>query len=202
MAVKAKHRLKRHPGQTAAAFWQRRGATIRYLLIFLAGVLLGSIYAVANGMDSLPYRILVNQLKAVPDATILTLLQNRVLFAGIVVLYLLIAGSCLWGKYMIPAVPLLYGISQGAVVSFILIGVGWNALAFLALCVLLPKTLLLIILILLCNISRSRCMRLSTGAAESSTDGLRLLQIILTILLLFQCFLEQYLLMKNVSMIL
>ena len=54
------------PGRRES-LWKKRGTTIQYLLYFAAGVLLGSIAAVLCGAESIPCRILVNQLRAIPE---------------------------------------------------------------------------------------------------------------------------------------
>lgn len=148
------------PGQRES-LWKRRGATIRYLLYFAAGVLLGSIAAVLCGAESIPCRILVNQLRAIPEQGLWALWRERLLFMAILLLYLMIAARCLWGNLMIPVAPVLYGIGQGTVVSFLLMLLGWGGIGYILLGILLPRTVQLAALILLCNLAHSRCEQIS-----------------------------------------
>ena len=83
------------PGRRES-LWKKRGTTIQYLLYFAAGVLLGSIAAVLCGAESIPCRILVNQLRAIPEQGLWALWRERLLFMAILLLYLMIAARCLW----------------------------------------------------------------------------------------------------------
>lgn len=201
MALQIKNK-PRYGGKKSVSYWGKRGTTLRYLFLFLIGILLGSIYSAAAGTDSIAFRILQNQMESIPESSLWQLLQNRFLFVAIMVLYLIIAGSCLWGRYMVPAVPILFGLAQGAEITFLLLGLGWNALRYLLLCVVLPKSMMLVLLILLCNISRSRCIRMVENPSDRGSSALGLPQILLASLLLLLCLLEQFLQMKCVSWIL
>ena len=85
------------PGRRES-LWKKRGTTIQYLLYFAAGVLLGSIAAVLCGAESIPCRILVNQLRAIPEQGLWALWRERLLFMAILLLYLMIAARCLWDR--------------------------------------------------------------------------------------------------------
>ena len=78
------------PGRRES-LWKKRGTTIQYLLYFAAGVLLGSIAAVLCGAESIPCRILVNQLRAIPEQGLWALWRERLLLMAILLLYLMIA---------------------------------------------------------------------------------------------------------------
>ena len=101
------------PGRRES-LWKKRGTTIQYLLYFAAGVLLGSIAAVLCGAESIPCRILVNQLRAIPEQ-----------------------------------------------VSFLLMLVGLGGIGYILLGILLPRTVQLVALILMCNLAHSRCEQMS-----------------------------------------
>ena len=100
------------PGRRES-LWKKRGTTIQYLLYFAAGVLLGSIAAVLCGAESIPCRILVNQLRAIPEQGLWALWRERLLLMAILLLYLMIAARCLWGNLMIPVALVLYGNRAG-----------------------------------------------------------------------------------------
>lgn len=139
------------------SLWRKRKATIRYLLYFVVGLLLGSAAAVLCGVESIPSRILVNQLQIVQEYGVWGLWRERLLFMAILLLYLMVAARCLWGNGMIPAVPLLYGLGQGATISFLLMLLGWNGIVYLLAAVILPRTVQLAALILLCNLAHNQC---------------------------------------------
>ena len=80
---------------------------------------------------------------------------------AILLLYLMIAARCLWGNLMIPVALVLYGIGQGIVVSFLLMLVGLGGIGYILLGILLPRTVQLVALILMCNLAHSRCEQMS-----------------------------------------
>ena len=106
------------------SLWQVRKSTIKYLLCFGIGLLLGSLAAVICGSESIPFRILLNQLAILPKHDLWTLWREKLLFTAIIVLYLLIAARCLWGNPLILATPILFGVGQGAIITFLLMLLG------------------------------------------------------------------------------
>lgn len=194
------HRAMRRPRQRES-YLKKRSVTIRCLFFLLAGVLLGSIYAVAAGKDSLVCTILVHQLSTTPECTLWGLLRERLLFAAILVFYLLIAGGSLWGKYLIPAAPLLFGLSQGINITYLLILLGWNSWRYLTVCIILPKAILTAILLILCNISYQRFSVFSSTGEPQKGGGMSALWWVAVIALLLECLLEQFLRMKLIGWI-
>ena len=88
------HRRKRLPApKRRESLWNTRRTTIRYLLYFLMGLLLGSIAAVLCGADSIPFRIMVNQLTAERDLWVMW--RESLLFSAILLFYLMISARCL-----------------------------------------------------------------------------------------------------------
>ena len=187
---------RRRARKTKESYWQKRSSTLRFLFFLLAGVLLGSIYSTAAGKDSLICAILVRQLAIIPESTLWGLLRERLLFAGILVFFLFIAGGSYWGKYMIPAAPLFFGMSQGISVTYLFILLGWNAWKYLAVCVLFPKGILTVILLILCNISNQRYAALASTGERQRTTAENFLWWAAVAALLLECLLEQYLRMK------
>ena len=129
----------------------------------------GSIAAVLCGAESIPCRILVNQLRAIPEQGLWALWRERLLFMAILLLYLMIAARCLWGNLMIPVALVLYGIGQGIVVSFLLMLVGLGGIGYILLGILLPRTVQLVALILMCNLAHSRCEQMSGAEGNGQT---------------------------------
>ena len=150
------------------SLWKKRKTTIKYLLLMLCGLLLGSIAAVMCGVDGLPCRIILNRLAAIPSESLWTLWWEKALFMAILLLYLLIAGRCLWGNGMISAAPLLFGMAQGAAVTFLLMLLGWGGMGYLLAAYILPKTVQLAGLILLCNTAHSSCEQLCGGGEKAT----------------------------------
>lgn len=162
------HRRKRLPApKRRESLWKTRRTTIRYLLYFLMGLLLGSIAAVLCGADSIPFRIMVNQLTA--ERGLWVMWRESLLFSAILLLYLMISARCLWGMGMIPMVPLVFGAGQGTAMTFLLILLGWKGLAYLLPGFILPKTVQLAAVILLCNTAQTGCERLSGGENSRQT---------------------------------
>lgn len=149
---------------------QARKSTIKYLLCFGIGLLLGSLAAVICGSESIPFRILLNQLAILPKHGLWTLWREKLLFTAIIVLYLLIAARCLWGNPLILATPILFGVGQGAIITFLLMLLGWKGLTYILMSNILPKTVQLAAIILLCNTAQSDLKRLSGG--ENSMQAL------------------------------
>ena len=114
-----------------------------------------------RALVGIPCRILVNQLRAIPEQGLWALWRERLLFMAILLLYLMIAARCLWGNLMIPVALVLYGIGQGIVVSFLLMLVGLGGIGYILLGILLPRTVQLVALILMCNLAHSRCEQMS-----------------------------------------
>mgnify|MGYP001538149248 FL=1 len=88
---------------------------------------------------------------------------------AILLLYLMIAARCLWGNLMIPVALVLYGIGQGIVVSFLLMLVGLGGIGYILLGILLPRTVQLVALILMCNLAHSRCEQMSGTEGNGQT---------------------------------
>ncbi len=145
------------------SLWQARKSTIKYLLYFGIGLILGSLAAVICGSESIPFRILLNQLAILPKHGLWTLWREKLLYAAIIVLYLLIAARCLWGNPLILATPILFGVGQGAIITFLLMLLGWKGLTYILMSNILPKTVQLAAIILLCNTAQSDLKRLSGG---------------------------------------
>lgn len=152
------------------SLWQARKSTIKYLLYFGIGLILGSLAAVICGSESIPFRILLNQLAILPKHGLWTLWREKLLYAAIIVLYLLIAARCLWGNPLILATPILFGVGQGAIITFLLMLLGWKGLTYILMSIILPKTVQLAAIILLCNTAQSDLKRLSGG--ENITQAL------------------------------
>lgn len=152
------------------SLWQARKSTIKYLLYFGIGLILGSLAAVICGSESIPFRILLNQLAILPKHGLWTLWREKLLYAAIIVLYLLIAARCLWGNPLILATPILFGVGQGAIITFLLMLLGWKGLTYILMSNILPKTVQLAAIILLCNTAQSDLKRLSGG--ENITQAL------------------------------
>lgn len=152
------------------SLWQARKSTIKYLLYFGIGLILGSLAAVICGSESIPFRILLNQLAILPKHGLWTLWREKLLYAAIIVLYLLIAARCLWGNPLILVTPILFGVGQGAIITFLLMLLGWKGLTYILMSSILPKTVQLAAIILLCNTAQSDLKRLSGG--ENITQAL------------------------------
>ncbi len=145
------------------SLWQARKSTIKYLLYFGIGLILGSLAAVICGSESIPFRILLNQLAILHKHGLWTLWREKLLYAAIIVLYLFIAARCLWGNPLILATPILFGVGQGAIITFLLMLLGWKGLTYILMSNILPKTVQLAAIILLCNTAQSDLKRLSGG---------------------------------------
>ncbi len=182
----------------------RRGPRTELFLFFLAffgGLLVGALYAAANGKGSFPYEILLSQLSLVPKSSLLTLFRSRLLLALVTIGYLFIAGSSLWGRTLIPAVPFFLGLSQGVIVTFLLLGQGFHAIGFILLAVVLPKSLSMVALALLSRVAAARSDALK-GASREGGEGAGVLFLLFSLSYLFLLFLEQLLLKCSIGLLL
>ena len=67
------------------------------------------------------------------------------------------------------AADFMYGIGQGIVVSFLLMLVGLGGIGYILLGILLPRTVQLVALILMCNLAHSRCEQMSGAEGNGQT---------------------------------
>lgn len=146
-------------------YWKERRITIRYLLIMLTGILMGSMYAVAAGAEALPCKVLQQQMEMLPNMNLWQVLQDKLLFVLLGVVYLVISGACLWGKRMSFLLPLLFGIEQGTIITDLLLLYGWSRWKYLIFSTVLPASLECFVWLLLCNHAYSCCRELSSNTA-------------------------------------
>lgn len=200
--LRTHHPKRRFPrGFPLASHRGTRKEFVLFFLVFFGGLLVGALYAAANGKGSFPYEILLSQLSFVPKSSLLALFKSRLLLALVTIGYLFIAGSSLWGRTLIPAVPFFLGLSQGVIVTFLFLGQGFHAIGFLLLAVVLPKSLSMVVLVLLSRVAASRSDTLK-GTPKEGGEGSGALFLLFALFYLFLLFLEQLLLKCSIGLIL
>ena len=174
---------------------------IKYLLLFFLGMIPGSLYAVRAGTSSLLFRILQSQLSLLPEISLSMLVRERGLLVLLTLLCIYVAGRSQIGRFLLPPVLFLFGLTEGIVITFLLLKMGGHAIPFLLLAVILPKTLSLLILLFLCRLSLLRSEALN-GQNRGGEEGTGLTFLLLSVLYLLVFLLEQILLLHSVHLIL
>ena len=113
-----KHRKKNAFG---IRYFQARKNTLLLSAFFLAGLTFGSFYAIADSSDSLVIvSIVINGIRAQSKASYLRLFYQAALPSAAVLIFLYFAANCCKGKLLVSMVPLVYGLSVGAIMTAVL----------------------------------------------------------------------------------
>lgn len=159
-----KHRKKNAFG---IRYFQARKNTLLLSAFFLAGLTFGSFYAIADSSDSLVIvSIVINGIRAQSKASYLRLFYQAALPSAAVLIFLYFAANCCKGKLLVSMVPLVYGLSVGAIMTAVLYFWGRDGILYLLLCTFIPKIITLFLSIVLCNLTLHTCMSICSGAEE------------------------------------
>lgn len=157
---------------SGALYWKERSITIRYLLIMLMGIFIASMYASAAGTEALPCKVLQQQLESLPGMSLWQAVQDKLLFSALGIAYLMVSGACLWGRWLTPLLPFLFGIEQGTVITDLLLLFGFSGWKYLILAKILPAALECFIWLLLCNHAHRCCEELrGNSSMQKSKKG-------------------------------
>ena len=122
-----------------------------FILLFLAGVTMGSVFAAQTSSSELLHSVILNGLSLQKDLNLRQLFFKSAAQTLGLLVYLYFCSNCSKGKPLILCVPLFFGLSSGAVITVILRYGAFSAMPFLMICILLPKFILAILLISACN---------------------------------------------------
>lgn len=152
------------------SYLQLRKNSLLFLGLFLAGLLLGSIYTVRDSAGpGLMLSLVTNHIQKQAVSGHAQLLLGRLMSNLGPVVFLYFAANCVQGRWLAGLVPVFYGLSVGAVVTAILFQHGLKAMGYLLLCVLLPRFLQLVLLMTACN----QAVKLSQGISAKAPVGER-----------------------------
>lgn len=155
------HRPNGHSAiRSGVLYWKQRSITIKYLIIMLIGIFFASMYASAAGTEALPCKILQQQLESLPGMNLWQAVQDKLLFSALGIAYLMVSGACLWGRWLTPLLPFLFGIEQGTVITDLLLIFGFSGWKYLILAKVLPAALECFVWLLLCNHAHKCCEEL------------------------------------------
>lgn len=154
--LRRRHRLFSRIGGSGGPSWadylRLRKNSILFLGLFLAGLLLGSIYTVRDtGGQRLILALMENHIRRQAASGYGQLLAGR-LGSGLgFIVFLYFAANCVQGRWLACLVPVFFGLSVGAAVTALLFQYGLEAMGYLSVCLLLPRFLQLLLLMTACN---------------------------------------------------
>lgn len=158
---------RRSPGPriSLAGYLQSRKATVTYSLLFVAGLTLGSFYACVDGQGTMVLTaIVVNAVKLRQTTPFLQVFfQCATQSLGILV-YLYFAAYCMKGKWLIYLTPLVLGLSVGTTATAILYRFLWGGVSYVLVCIMLPKFIEFLLLLVFCN----NCLRISADVGSGN----------------------------------
>ena len=158
------------PGGGVGYFRQRKNSVI-FLGMFLAGLVFSSLYSVKDGSGGgLILTMATNHIEVQAVSGYWELLTGCLGENLGYVVFLYFAANCVQGRWLIPLAPLCFGLSVGAVVTSLLYQHGLGAMAYILICVLVPRFLYLVLLMAVCN----QAMKLSQGISSQKPAGERL----------------------------
>ncbi len=155
-------------GGSWVGYWQLRRNSVLFLGLFCTGLLLGSLYTVRDsGSLGLILAVVTNQIQRQAVSTGWQVLSGRLISSLGYIVYLYFAANCIQGKWLIRLVPVFYGLSVGAMVTALLHQHGLGAGPYLLVCVLLPRFLQLVLLMIVCN----QAVKLSQSISSQKPAG-------------------------------
>lgn len=169
-SFRRRHRLgfRTGGGHSWTGYLQLRKNSILFLGLFLAGLLLGSLYAARDSYGpQLIISVVASQIQKQAISGFRQLLIGRLGSNLGFVVFLYFAANCVQGKWLACLVPVCYGLSVGAMVTAILFQHGLGAVGYLLVCVLIPRFLQLILLMSACN----QAVKLSQGISAKAPVG-------------------------------
>lgn len=157
-------------GASWISYLQLRKNSLLFLGLFLAGLLLGSVYTARDSAGPrLMLSLVTNHIQKQAVSNHAQLLLGRLISNLGPIVFLYFAANCVQGRWLAGLVPVFYGLSVGAAVTAILFQHGLKAMGYLLLCVLLPRFLQLVLLMTACN----QAVKLSQGISAKAPVGER-----------------------------
>ena len=159
------------PGSGGAGYFRQRRNSLAFLGAFLGGLVFSSLYTVRESSGAgLILTMVTSHLTLQAQAGYWELLRGCLMEDLGYVVFLYFAANCFRGGWLIPLAPLCYGLSAGAMMTALLYQHGLGAMAYLLVCLLLPRFLYLLLLMAACN----QAARLSQGISSQKPAAERL----------------------------
>lgn len=147
----------------------RRNSLV-FLGLFLVGLLLGSFYAKEDsGGPQVILTLMTNHIQKQAASSYGQLLAGRLGSNLGSIVFLYFAANCVQGRWLAGLVPVFFGLSVGAAVTVLLYRYGMGAMGYLSVCVLPPRFLQLVLLMIACN----QVVKLSREISPKSPVGER-----------------------------
>lgn len=133
-------------------YFRSRSSSIAFMLFLMAGLGCSSAFCAGESevAQLLRSMVLDHLSQQLIDSYLSLLLSALYGFGGIFV-YIYLCISSRKGATLVYAVPLVHGLSAGAVVSILLLTQGYSVVPYLLVCVFLPKTVETLLLLSICN---------------------------------------------------
>lgn len=157
-------------GISWTGYLQLRKNSVLFLGLFLAGLFFGSVYAVrdCDGPGLIP-ALVMGHIQKQSVSGYGQLLTGRLGSNLGSIVFLYFAANCVQGRWLACLVPYFYGLSVGASVTAILFQYGHGAVGYLLFCLLPPRFLQLVLLMIACN----QAVRLSQSISPRAPVGER-----------------------------
>ncbi|MEG2086898.1 MAG: hypothetical protein RR022_01775 [Angelakisella sp.] len=174
-------------GESISRYLQTRGSIFTLSTLFIGGLLVSSLFCISGSESStLLLKIVVNELNLQKSRTFLQLLLSATTsFAWVFVLIYLCVNSRK-GALMVFAIPVLYGLAIGSLITAVLVNYGYAALDYIAVCIFIPKFFETLLLLSICNKAARYC-RTATGSGRRRREDE--LPLALYLILFAGCFL-------------
>lgn len=172
-------------GESFAGYFRRRKSSIALFGLFLAGLLVGSVYAVRDsGGDKMILAVVTNHIQAQAQGSYWEILTGCLISSLGYIVFLYFAANCVQGRWLANLAPVFYGLAVGAKTTVLLYQHGLGAGGYLLVCVLLPRFLQLILLVAACGQTRKLSQSISAQkpAGEQSFLLLGIAMILLSML--------------------
>lgn len=143
-----------------------RGSTFAFIGFFMGGLAVGSLFCIAETDGAQLLRSIVNSdLTMQMSRNYPQLLMSAISGFAAIFLFAYLCINCTKGAMLIYIVPLVYGLSLGAIITAILCGYGYHALRYILVCIFLPKVIETFLLLSLCNKTARYCKEGGGGKA-------------------------------------
>lgn len=157
-------------GNSWTGYLRLRKNSILFLGLFLVGLFLGSFYAERDsGGQQLILALMTNHIQRQSVSSYGQILAGRLGSNLGSIVFLYFAANCVQGRWLAGLVPVFYGLSVGAAVTALLFRYGFAAMGYLLVCLLLPRFLQLVLLMIACN----QAVKLSQAISPKAPVGER-----------------------------
>lgn len=155
-------------GRSWTGYLQLRRNSIFFLGLFVLGLFLGSFYFVRDsGGPQVILALVTNHIQKQAGEKFGQILTGRLGSNLGSIVFLYFAANCVQGRWLACLVPFFFGLSVGATVTAILFRYGFEAIKYLLVCVLPPRFLQMVLLMIACN----QAVKLSQSISPKTPAG-------------------------------